>query len=103
IELALLGFDAGGHPSSNSEEPLRRAIAIDPSFAPAYLALADFLRSRGRDDDGASVLAAGIARASEVAPLEHALGLSLVRRGDRAGALVHLGRAHELAPRTVQW
>jgi predicted CXXCH cytochrome family protein len=103
IELALLGCDAAGRPSRDTEATLRRAIALDPTFAPSYLALADFLRAADREDDGAQVLATGIAKAGDVAPLAYALGLSCVRRGDRAAALAYLRRAYELAPRTVTW
>jgi predicted CXXCH cytochrome family protein len=103
VELAQLGWDAEGRPSGEAETTMRTAIARDPTLAPSYLALADLLRAREREAEGAGVLMAGIAKASDVAPLEYALGLAFVRRGDRRAALVHLRRAHEIAPGAVPW
>jgi Flp pilus assembly protein TadD len=60
--------------------------------------LADLYREQGRDDQGEAVLRAALAVAWEQAPLQHALGLLLVRRGDRQGGLELLAAATRNQP-----
>jgi predicted Zn-dependent protease len=100
LELAqveLLGRDRNAA-QSRAEALMRRALALDPSFAGAYLNLADHLRELGRDADASAVLEEGLRKSRDHAPLEHALGLSWVRRGDKARGLEHLAKAYRLAP-----
>jgi predicted CXXCH cytochrome family protein len=74
-----------------------QAIALDPAFVPAYLNAADALRAQGDDAQAIALLRRGLAQ-QDSAALRHALGLALVRSGDRAAALDELQRAAALAP-----
>ncbi len=77
---------------------LRKALAVDPTFVPAYVNLADFYRARGADGEAEALLRAGIARVPGAAALHHALGLALVRQKRVADALIELAEANRLAP-----
>src|SRR5207244_4664951 len=74
-----------------------RAIVLDPRFAGAYVNLADSYRQQGRDDNGESVLRRGLSVLPRAADLHHALGLLLVRKGDKSAALGELTEAAKLA------
>src|SRR6185503_848053 len=84
------------------ETLLRRGLRLDPAFAASYVDLADFFRVRGKGRDALEVLKQGIEKVRDRAPLEHALGLTLVRLGDKRAALAHLRRAYELAPSSIR-
>lgn len=81
-----------------AEQAFKRALTLDPSFAPAAIALANVYRTTERDKDGEAVLRAAIARRPDFALTRQALGLWLVRNGRRAEALVELKQAVALAP-----
>ncbi len=76
----------------------RKAIAIDPTFVPAYANLADLYRARGADGEAVAVLREGLARNPRAAVLHHALGLALVRQKQSAEGLAALREAARLAP-----
>jgi Tfp pilus assembly protein PilF len=94
--LALLFMDVGR--SADAETELKAALALDPSFVPAAVTLADLYRALGRDAEAEPVLRGMIERQPSVASPHHALGLWLVRAGRRAEAIEALKRAAELAP-----
>ncbi len=94
----LGGFFAERGRYQEAEAQFRSALALDPGFVPAWVNLADLMRLRDREADAASVLREGLGHAPLDATLHHALGLSLVRQGQRAAALEELERATELAP-----
>lgn len=94
--LGLLFLSLGRSAEAQSE--LRAALAIDPSFVPAAVTLADLYRALGRDGEAEPVLRDMIARYPEAAAPHHALGLWLVRASRRAEAVAELKRAAELAP-----
>jgi tetratricopeptide (TPR) repeat protein/cytochrome c553 len=77
---------------------LRRALAIDPTFVPAAVNLADAYRARGLEKDAEAVLAASIKANPGVAAPRHALGLSLARQKRMPEAIAALGEAARLAP-----
>ncbi|MGH7389193.1 MAG: hypothetical protein ACREM3_07000 [Candidatus Rokuibacteriota bacterium] len=100
-----LGIVADRRRESNAaQRAYERAIALDATFVPAYVNLADHYRALDQDVRGEHVLRQGIARVpAAAAALHHALGLLLVRRGRTAEALVALGRAAELAPSSARY
>ena len=83
---------------AGAERAFRDAIEIDPDWTPASANLADLLRATNRDDEGETVLRAGLARQPKAAALHYALGLWLVRQQRREAALPELARAASLAP-----
>lgn len=86
-----------------AQRELATALALDPSFAPAAVDLADLDRELGREADGERVLREAIARSPADAPLQHALGLLLVRQGHRQEALEHLAAAARLDPASARF
>lgn len=83
-----------------SERLYRTAIERAPLYTPAYVNLADLLRARSRDGDGRDILEQALSRVDDPAPIEHSLGLLLVRQQQLNDAVTHLGRAahSETAP-----
>jgi predicted CXXCH cytochrome family protein len=80
-----------------------RALALDPRFAGAYVNLADAFRQQGREAEGEKVLRQGLTLLPRVPDLHHALGLLLVRKGDKATALKELAVAAKLAPDNARY
>ncbi|WP_437318118.1 multiheme c-type cytochrome [Sorangium sp. So ce385] len=97
-----LVFSRTGEPR-DAEQAYLAALRIEPGYVPTYVNLADLYRELGRDADGAALLRRGIARLPDQAELLHALGLALVRQGQRDQALEPLRRAAELAPEQARF
>jgi len=76
----------------------QRALTLDPKFVGATINLADAYRQQQRDDEGEKQLRQGLALSPDAADLHHALGLLLVRKGDKTAALSELAKAAKLAP-----
>ncbi|MFC6924891.1 tetratricopeptide repeat protein [Microbulbifer taiwanensis] len=72
-----------------------RAISIAPYYAPAYINLADFYRTAGREQEAEALLRNGLDSVYDKSPLQHALGLSLVRQKRMGEALAILRQAAE--------
>jgi len=81
----------------------RRALTLDPHFAGAYVNLADALRAQGNDVDGEKTLRLGLAALPDSAALHHALGLLLVRDGDKATGSEELAKAANLEPASARY
>jgi tetratricopeptide (TPR) repeat protein len=94
----LASLYAGRGEAARAQTALRRAIELDPHYAPAYANLADLLRVQGQDAQAIEVLQAGLAVQPDTAALHHALGLAEVRAGELAAALQSLRTAWQLAP-----
>jgi Tfp pilus assembly protein PilF len=92
--LAVQGDLAG----AGSE--LLDAIKRDPFFIPAYANLADVYRAQGpaHDADAEQILRRGLSLGPQNAPLHYALGLTLVRLGQKKAAVAEFERATTLAP-----
>jgi predicted CXXCH cytochrome family protein len=76
----------------------RASLALAPDVVATYINLADLFGQRRRESEAESTLRQGLAALGPRADLQHALGLSLVRAGRRAEALVALDEAARLAP-----
>ncbi len=96
IETALGNYE-------EAERAYRAGLELDQRFEPIYVNLADLYRLQQRDTDGESVLRNAIGLLPEGAALHHALGLTLVRLGQREAALGALGRAAALAPEAPRY
>ncbi len=81
-----------------AEAEFRAALALDERFVPAWVNLADLLRTQGREPDAERVLRDGLKASPDDPSLHHALGLSLVRQQRLPEALPELARAAALAP-----
>jgi len=80
------------------EAEFRKALAIDPTFVPASVNLADLYRTRGDEKNADATLRAALKRSAGNASLHYALGLSLVRQKRMTDAVAQLGKAARLAP-----
>jgi tetratricopeptide (TPR) repeat protein len=74
------------------------AIALDPSYVPAYLNWADSARAAGDEVTAERVLRDGLRRTRDQAALQHALGLLLAREHRMPEALRQLSAAADAAP-----
>lgn len=101
VDLGLLQQSVGENEAA--ESTYREAIEIGPWFAEGYANLADLLRVLERDAEGAEVLRAGLEATLDPGPLEHALGLNLIRQERLPEAITHLRRAVELRPDIVRF
>ena len=88
---------------ADAKRELTTALALDPSFAPAAVNLADLDRELGGEADGERVLREAIVRSPNDASLQHALGLLLVREGHAPEALEHLAAAARLNPANARF
>lgn len=81
----------------------RQALRRDPSFVPAWVNLAGQLEQAGRAGEALQLLRDGQARNPRSAELQHALGLALIRSGDRKQALGWLASAARGAADNVRF
>jgi tetratricopeptide (TPR) repeat protein len=81
-----------------ADSALQRALALDSTFIPVYVNLAELRRLQGRDAEGEPSLRTALTRDPDNAPAHHALGLLLVRLRRSSEALDALERATDLAP-----
>lgn len=85
-----------------AEQAYRRALEIDPGFAPAWVNLAQLLEQRGLGSQATELLRQAVARNPGSAEIRHALGLSLIRQGMPGEALAQLRQAAALRPEAVR-
>ena len=85
------------------EPTYRRAIELDPSWVPAYINLADFMRASNRDSEGEPLLKKAIVLQPNNAEIRHAYGLWLTRQGKSEAALSNLQAAVTLAPQNSRY
>ena len=84
--------------SEAASQEFQQAIALDRSYAPAYLNWADTARAAGDEATAARVLREGLSRTAGDPALRHALGLTLVREKRMPEALRELEAAALAAP-----
>jgi predicted CXXCH cytochrome family protein len=96
--VALGSFYARLGRYDEAQSAFAEARALEADHVPAYLNAADALRAQQRDAEAQQMLERGLARLPGNAALRHALGLTLVRRGQGKEALRELERAAQLAP-----
>ena len=92
-QLALAELESQLGNIKAAEQAYKAALNIVPSFAPAMLNYADFLRRQGRVTDEKSVLEKALRRVSDSAAVQHSMGLFLIRKKDYQGALPFLKTA----------
>ena len=98
---ALARFEESLGRTEAAGRAYRRALDIEPSFVPALVDYADFLRRTGEESQTASLLQRALAVAPDSAVANAAFGLHLVRRGRHAEALTPLERAATVADTTA--
>jgi tetratricopeptide (TPR) repeat protein len=81
----------------------RESIALDPSFEPAYVNLAETHRALGAEALAFQVLSDAAARHPESAAIRHSLGLAFVRQRRLAEAIDELGQAARLEPGSARY
>lgn len=86
----------------NAEREFRAALTRDPTFLPAWVNLAEVLRNAGKANEAIALLRQGLQQNTNAAELEHALGLALIRGGDRLPAVKLLAAAAKHAPQQVR-
>lgn len=96
--VALGNFELAEGRVDEATVSFRRAMALDPRFVGAYANLADAYRAQGKDAEGEAVLRKGLEASPEAGGLHHALGLLLVRDGNKTDSLEHLSKAASLEP-----
>jgi len=90
---------AGRRGDSGAQEAgYRRAMAMDPYFAPAYLALASLLSSQHKNTDAEAMLRQGLKRLPNDGELHQSLGLLLAEEKRDAEGIAELRKASELMP-----
>lgn len=86
-----------GQPA-RAEAALRRALRLEPAFAPAAVNLAELLRHQGQEVEAGALLRQAVAQSPHDGVSAHALGLWLVRQGRLDESLAWLRKAWELSP-----
>lgn len=97
------GYYAGRGDRVRAAAEYEKAIALDPTFVPAYANLADLQRDAGDEAAAQAALRRGLARQPDSAALHHALGLSLVRQKSYAQATGELALAVRLDPANARY
>lgn len=75
-----------------------RALALDRSFVPAAISLAEIARGAGDEAGAEAILQKSLAENPDAGALAHALGLSLIRQKRLPEAMARLEQAARLAP-----
>jgi Flp pilus assembly protein TadD len=94
--LATLAWDRGRLDDARSA--FRTALELDPSFLAASISLADLERSSGNEKAAEEILRRALLANPDAGPLQHALGLSLIRQKQTAEAMPLLAEAAKNAP-----
>lgn len=94
----LAGLYAQLHDRTRAMTAFGRALALDSAYVPAWVNMADYLRSIGEDGGAQAALESGLRKAPDAATLHYALGLTFIRQKQLPQALSELKAAAQLAP-----
>ncbi len=94
LQKGVFYVERGDLPSA--EAAYREALLLNHQLVPAYLNLADLLRSQNRDDEARQLMLEVLQFAPDNAPTLHSLGLLEARSGTPEKALEYLGKAAAL-------
>lgn len=83
---------------NEARHAFEQATAIDPTFVAAAVSLADILRATGDEIAAEATLRRALALNPNSGPVEHALGLSLIRQKRIDEALLNLAKAAVNSP-----
>jgi tetratricopeptide (TPR) repeat protein len=94
VQLGIF-YVSRGDPEA-AEAAYREALFLNRQLLPAYLNLADLLRSQSKDNEAREVLLEALTVAPDNGNTLHALGLLETRSGQKDTALAYLKHAAEL-------
>ncbi|MEM9256276.1 MAG: tetratricopeptide repeat protein [Pseudomonadota bacterium] len=94
IQQGIFHSEQGNYKAA--EAAYLEALHLNPQLVPAYLNLAELLRSQGKEPQARDQLKQALAVAPNHGPTLHALGLSEIRSGNRVAALDYLKRAADV-------
>ncbi|WP_299599371.1 lipopolysaccharide assembly protein LapB [uncultured Microbulbifer sp.] len=89
---------------AEAERLLQQAVELAPYFTPGVINLADLYRASGRESEGEALLRKALDNAFDKAPIQHTLGLSLVRQkkmAEASGMLMASAHSDSATPRYV--
>lgn len=75
-----------------------KAIKLDSKFFAAAISLADLMRSEGNESEAEAILQQALIANPDSGPVEHAIGLSLIRQKRTAEAIASLAKAAVSSP-----
>jgi Flp pilus assembly protein TadD len=94
--LATLAWERGNFPEARSA--FQTALELDPTFIAAAVSLADLERRLGNEQTADDILRRSLATNPNSGPVQHALGLSLIRQKKTEDAMPYLSAAAKNAP-----
>jgi len=94
LQLGVFYLERGD--LASAERAYREALKLNPQLVPAYLNLADLLRSQNRDAEARELMLKVLEFAPDNGATLHSLGLLETRSGTPDKALEYLGRAAAL-------
>ena len=101
LNLGILYAERGQF--QKAEDAYQTALRLDAAFYPALVNLADLYRVQQRDKEGEVALRQALNIAPDEGSVHHALGLLLVRTGQKDEAMTALKRAYELQPENPRY
>ncbi len=101
MNLGILALNRGDYAAAESS--YKKAIEIEPGMTTSYINLADLYRVLNRDGEGEQILRDAIERGPDMAAVNYALGLNLVRRGAHDEAMKYLEQASRMEPGNARY